>query len=73
MTTAHTLVRGITRDILKIIKSSDEALALRVEEEMARAGVDFSECTMREFTREALIAYKVVLLIDLDRAEGGAA
>lgn len=59
------LVRGITRDIMVAINcSTDEALALRVEDEMCRAGVNLSEVTRRQFNREARIALAVVRALE---------
>ena len=66
------LVRGVTRDIMKALKTTDADLALRVEDEMGRAGVNFSECTMREFNREARLALDVIRYLE-SRADTAAA
>jgi hypothetical protein len=67
-----TLVRGITRDIMKAIKTNDPNLALRVEDEMCRAGVNFSEVTRRQFNKEARIALDVIRYLE-SRPETAAA
>ena len=70
--THNPMVRGVTRDIMKAIKTTDEDLALRVEDEMGRAGVNFSEVTMREFNREARMALEVIRYLE-SRADTAAA
>ena len=56
--------RGITREIMQVLRITDAALALRVESEMSQY-LRFSECTRREFNREARTALAV--LTELDR------
>jgi hypothetical protein len=66
--TSNPMVRGVTRDVMKAAEITDENLALRVEDEMGRAGVNFSECTQRQFDREARAALAVIRELDAMKA-----
>jgi hypothetical protein len=56
-------MNGIMRDIGKVLNITDEALIDRVMTEMHQH-IRFSECTKRQFNREAKIALDVVRYVD---------
>lgn len=57
------MVRGITREIMQVLKITDENLALRVETEMSQ-NIRFSECSKARFRREARFALDVIRYVD---------
>jgi hypothetical protein len=63
---SNPLVRGVTRDIMAVLKITDEELALRVEDEMHQH-IRFSECTRRQFNREAKIALDVIRYLEAQK------
>lgn len=50
----------VTKDIMSLL-SVDADTALRVQDVMECAGIDFSECTQREFDDAAISAFADVL------------
>jgi len=52
-------MRANIRDIRELL-GCDEETALQVEAQMEDGGIDFSECTRREFTLAALEARDVL-------------
>ena len=52
-----------TKRIMKLLKV-DEKIAIRIEDEMGCDGFRFSECTMREFNKEARGTYDTIQYLD---------
>lgn len=51
-------MNGVTKDIMKLLKLN-ESDALEVQSRMDQSGINYSECTKREFNAEAREALKI--------------
>ena len=51
-------MNSVTKDIMKLLKV-DETDALEVQNRMDQSGINYSECSKREFNAEAREAFKI--------------
>ena len=52
-------MNGVTKDLMQILRI-DENTALQVQAEMDSSGIDYSECTWKEFKETAAFCHQQV-------------